>query len=60
MLYFVLRDGSIEETRRRIPVMSSLNKISTDQLGNRAEERGEALPMRPTARGLAQHGVPPG
>jgi hypothetical protein len=34
--------------------------LSTDQLGNRAGERGEALPMRPTARGLVQHGIPPG
>ncbi len=50
-----------EIPRMKITVMSSLNEISTDQLGNRmVVVRGEALPKRSKARGLVQHGGPPG
>ncbi len=62
-----MRDSNVftkiikEAPRRSITVMSSLNEISTDQLGNRmVVVRGEALPKGPNARGRVQNGGPPG
>jgi hypothetical protein len=59
MLYLMLLDGSMKETpRRRIPDTSSLNKNPRISWEIR-RGRGGGVSVRPKARGLVHHSVPP-